>query len=148
MASVRNIAHARCTPEEAFDYLSDHRNELDWGPSCEAVEKLTEGPIGVGTRFYAKWKGSPPAELEILTFDRPRTWTAISRSRGIDMHFSGTVEPTDDGVRVVGELQPTARGLLRLIVPIMVMSMRRESPATVKGMEKALQRLHEDRTQP
>lgn len=143
MAVVRNVVLAQCTPEEAFDYLSDQRNELEWGPSCEAVEKLTDGPVGVGTRFRAKWRGSPPAEVEVLTFDRPRSWTAISRG-GLDLHFTGTIEPTAEGVRVTGELRPIASGLQRLLVPVMVFLMRREGPATVAGMREALERRHRE----
>lgn len=141
MAVVRNTVLARCTPEEAFDYLSDQRNELEWGPMCEAVEKISDGPVGVGTRFRAKWRGSPPAELEILTYDRPRSWTAVSRG-GVDVHFTGTVEPTAEGVRVTGELRPSARGLYRLLVPVLVFLMRRDGPAAVEGMRQALERRH------
>lgn len=146
MAVVRNTVLARCTPEEAFDYLSDQRNELEWGSSCEAVEKLTDGPVGVGTRYRAKWKGSPPAELEILTFDRPRSWTSVSRG-SVEIHFTGTVEPTVEGVRVTGELRPAARGLYRLLVPVMTLLMRRDGPATVEGMREALERRHQERDQ-
>lgn len=146
MAVVRNVVLARCTPEEAFDYLSDQRNELEWGPSCEAVEKLTDGPVGVGTRFRAKWRGSPPAEVEILTYDRPRSWTAVSRG-GMDVHFRGTVEPTSEGVRVIGELRPTGRGLYRPLVPVFVFLARREGPATIEGMREALERRHHDQAQ-
>ena len=57
MSVIRNSVILRCTPEEAFDYLSDLRAELGWNPSCQSMEMLTEGPIGVGTRYRAKWKG-------------------------------------------------------------------------------------------
>ena len=40
------------------------RAELEWNPRCRAMEKLTDGPVGVGTRYRAKWKGSPHVELE------------------------------------------------------------------------------------
>jgi uncharacterized protein YndB with AHSA1/START domain len=42
-------------PEEVFDYLSDPRSELEWNPKVRVMEKLTDGPIGVGTRSRAKW---------------------------------------------------------------------------------------------
>jgi hypothetical protein len=146
MAVIRNTVLAPCTPEQAFDYLSDQRNEVEWGSTCQAVEKLTDGPVGVGTRFRAKWKGSPAAELEILTFDRPRSWTVVSRG-GVDVHFTGTIEPTAAGVRVTGELRPTARGLYRLLLPVMVLLLRRDGPATEQGMREALERLHEESAQ-
>ena len=64
MTVIHNSTEIRCTPEQAFDYLSDMRNELEWNPAVESVEKLTDGPVGVGTRFRAKWKGGPPVEVD------------------------------------------------------------------------------------
>jgi hypothetical protein len=41
---------------DAFDYLSDLRTEAEWNDSCEVVEKLTDGPIGVGTTYRCCWR--------------------------------------------------------------------------------------------
>ena len=32
MTIISNSTVIRCTPEEVFDYLSDHRSELEWNP--------------------------------------------------------------------------------------------------------------------
>jgi hypothetical protein len=40
-----------------FDYCSDNRNELEWNPSAISIEKLTDGPVGLGTKYLARWKG-------------------------------------------------------------------------------------------
>jgi hypothetical protein len=48
---ISNIVEIRCTPEEAFDYLSDHRNELEWNPGIDSIDKLTGGTVGLGTRL-------------------------------------------------------------------------------------------------
>jgi hypothetical protein len=50
---VSNSVEIRCTPEEAIDYLSDHRSELEWNPGIEPTGKLTDGPVGQGTRRQA-----------------------------------------------------------------------------------------------
>ncbi len=85
MPVISNSVVIRCTPEEAFDYLSDHRSELEWNPACQVMEKITDGPVGAGTRFRAKWKLSPVVELEILEHDRPRGWK---------VHNGGALEVT------------------------------------------------------
>ena len=85
MPVIRNSVILRCPPEVVFDYLSDHRAELEWNPKCERMEKLTEGPVGLGTRYRAKWKSSPSVELETVAFERPHSWT---------MHNGGPIEVT------------------------------------------------------
>lgn len=37
--------------EETFAFVSDFRHAARWDPRTYAVEKTTDGPIGVGTRF-------------------------------------------------------------------------------------------------
>jgi carbon monoxide dehydrogenase subunit G len=39
------------TPEEVFAYLTDAANFPIWDSSIVEAEKLTEGPVAVGTRF-------------------------------------------------------------------------------------------------
>lgn len=73
MPVIKNSVLIHCSPEEAFDYLSDLRAELEWNPACKAMEKLTDGPVGVGTRYRAKWTGSPCIEVETLAYDRPQS---------------------------------------------------------------------------
>lgn len=81
MPVIRNSVVLRCSPEVVFDYLCDHRAELEWNPKCEVMEKLTDGPVGLGTKYRAKWKSSPYVELETMAFDRPRTWTMHTAAR-------------------------------------------------------------------
>ena len=76
MTVISNSVEIRCTPEEAFDYLSDHRNELEWNPGIESIDKLTDGPVGLGTKYLAKWKSAPKAiEVETIAYDRPHDWS-------------------------------------------------------------------------
>jgi hypothetical protein len=39
--------------EQAYDCVGDQRNEPIYNPRMMQSEKITEGPIGVGTRFRA-----------------------------------------------------------------------------------------------
>lgn len=41
------------SPEDVFDYLVDLRHELEWNPDTQSMEKITEGSIGVGTKYLA-----------------------------------------------------------------------------------------------
>jgi uncharacterized protein YndB with AHSA1/START domain len=44
-------------PETVFDAVADERNEPRYNPRLSGVEKLTSGPIGMGTRFRARTAG-------------------------------------------------------------------------------------------
>lgn len=57
MTVIRSSTVMQCTPGQAFDYLSDMRNELEWNPAAQLVEKLTIGPIGSGPSSGRSGKG-------------------------------------------------------------------------------------------
>jgi len=50
----------RRSPEDVFESCSDLRSELQWNPKVKYVEKLTDGPVGIGTRYRARWANSGP----------------------------------------------------------------------------------------
>jgi hypothetical protein len=84
---------------EVFDFLSDIRNELAWNPDAKSVEKLTDGPIGVGTRFRALWARTGSVEVEMVGFDPPRAWATRSAAMGMDVTATGRLEEVGDATR-------------------------------------------------
>jgi carbon monoxide dehydrogenase subunit G len=141
MVLISNSVVIRCTPEQAFDYLSDHRNELDWNPTCERMEKVTDGPVGSGTRFRAKWKLSPVVELEILEYNRPHRWTAHNGG-ALEVTMTVRLEPVPDGTRLSSDFDARPHGFLKLIFPIMLRRLRAEEKANMGHIRTALERRH------
>src|SRR6476659_4598464 len=112
MTVIRNSVVVEASCEEAFDYLSDHRAELEWNPKCVTMEKITEGPVGQGTRYLAKWKGSPRVELETVHYDRPNTWT-MHNDGPIEVTFTCRLEPMPVGTTLSVEFEPRPHGWMR-----------------------------------
>jgi len=139
MTVIRNSVVIRCAPEEAFDYLSDHRAELDWNPKCEAIEKITEGSVGLGTKYRAKWKSSPYVELETVHYVRPHAWT-MHNGGPIEVTFTCRLEPVHEGTRLIAEFQPRPHGWFRLVFPLFLLIIRREEKDNMRHIREALER--------
>jgi hypothetical protein len=107
-------------PAEVFDFCCDLTNEAKWNPDVERVEKLTDGPIGVGTRFDAKWTNTRPITVEVVGFDRPTMWETRSQSGGLEITVRGTHPGADGGTRCQTRLTVQAKGLARLYAPLAV----------------------------
>ena len=138
MTTITNSILIERKPEEVFDYCVDLRNELEWNPGAQSMEKITQGPIGVGTKFLAKWKQSRRIEVECTAFDRPHGWTYVN---GGPVAVSVTVRltPEDNATRLHSTFDAQPRGSFRLVFPVFVRIMRREERANMTRIRTALE---------
>lgn len=144
MTVIENETLVACTPEELFDYCVDLRNELEWNPTAMAMEKVTDGPIGVGTRYSARWKGAPSAiEVTCLEFERPRRWVH-DNGGPIAVTFTGTVEPAEGGSRLRVQFDARPRGWFRVLFPAFLVMARRQEKANMTHLRAALERGRSD----
>jgi hypothetical protein len=139
MVVISNSVVIRCATEQAFDYLSDLRNELQWNPTCERMEKVTDGPVGPGTRFRAKWKLSQVVEVEILEYDRPKCWTAHNGGP-LEVTMTVRFESVPDGTRLSADFDARPHGFLRLIFPILLRKLRTDEKENMRHIRETLER--------
>ena len=130
MAVISNSVTIRCTPEEAFDYLSDIRNELEWNPGVQSIEKITDGPVDLGTRFKAKWKSSPQLVVEIIEYERPHRWVAHNGGP-IEVVVRCRLEPVADGTKLFTDFEAIPHGWFKVIFPLFLARLRREEKANM-----------------
>jgi uncharacterized protein YndB with AHSA1/START domain len=136
---IENTVEIARSPEDVFDYLSDQGNEIHWNPDCVSMEKLTPGPVGVGTKFRAKWKQGPVVYTQVTAFERPRTWT-YENGGMISCILTATLEPTDDGgTRMTAHGLWSGHGIGRLFFPIFIRSMRKTEVQVAANFRRALE---------
>ncbi|MEY2468509.1 MAG: hypothetical protein QOF21_1207, partial [Actinomycetota bacterium] len=112
MTAISSTAFIERTPEEVFDYCVDLRNELKWNPGVEAMEKVTDGPVGLGTRYLAKWKQSKLINVECTAYDRPHTWTYLNGGP-VEVALTIRLSPEGNGTRLDASFDATPRGMFR-----------------------------------
>lgn len=72
MGVLRNSIDIARPPAEVFEYCSDQCNELEWTPGpMKSCERLTDGPVGLGTRYRAEWSGAGSRIVEITRYEPP-----------------------------------------------------------------------------
>ena len=87
-----------------FAYLSDFRTQLQYEPRIQSVEKLTGGPVGVGTRFQTRTGRISPIEV-VTVFDRDHRY--VSQIEGDPMTGTATFETVVGGTDAMFELATT-----------------------------------------
>jgi uncharacterized protein YndB with AHSA1/START domain len=138
--TVENTVEIARSPEDVFDYLTDITNEAQWNPRTRHVEKLTPGPVGLGTRFGAEWIKGNPTVVEYVRFERPTAWASIARSRRLDANGEGQISPTEHGSRVVIRTQLRPKGLLAVLMPLMRRTMHQREDRNLASVKAILER--------
>jgi hypothetical protein len=103
------------------------------------VEKLTHGPVGVGTRYRARWANSGPTAVEIVGFDRPRSWETHAKARGMAIRFRGTIADAAPGARYTAYLELRPKCLAWLVAPLALLAMRRQDQQHMHRIREALE---------
>jgi hypothetical protein len=139
MVLLENSVVIDRTPEVVFDYLGDLRNELDWNPKMKSVSLVSGEPIGVGSRYRARWAGSPDNLVEYLRYERPHAWASVARSPMMDVHFSAAVAPYDEGSRLSVRMELVPRGPMRLLAPMLARWMQSQELANMRYVKQAME---------
>jgi WS/DGAT/MGAT family acyltransferase len=150
---VENTIEIDRDPEAVFTHCADPNNEVEWNPQLQAVQQLTDGPIGAGTRFRMTFgHGVGDSTVTYLHFDPPRSWAAQSTSRRLDVRAEGQVVPTGSGSRLIIRTDLRPRGPLRPLAPLLRRYMHRAwnrnlavIKAQLENRDQDGQRLHAGR---
>ena len=115
-----NTITINCPQPAVFAYLADFENVPQWNYAIEATQKITEGPVGVGSR-YRQTRTLPRRSdetFEVITFE-PEHALAI---RGDVGPFHGDIayvlEPVGDGTTLTNTVDLRARGPLAVVAPL------------------------------
>jgi carbon monoxide dehydrogenase subunit G len=139
MAVIENSVQIDRSPEEVFDYLVDLRNELEWNPDAQSMTKITDDPIGVGTKFLAKWKQSKLVEVECIRFERPYRWVH-SNGGSLTVVIDVTLKPQGTATLMVVRFDVSPRGLTRLFFPIILPQLKRAEKQNMAHIKNALEK--------
>jgi uncharacterized protein YndB with AHSA1/START domain len=107
--------------DEVFDFVADERNEPTFNPRMLCAEKVTQGPIGTGTRFLATMKSMGRTfdiTIEYTAYQRPTRLASTSTMSSADTRGTLTFEPHPEGTRMRWSWDVKPKGISRLLTPL------------------------------
>ena len=128
--------------EDVFDYVADERNEPTYNAQMRLAEKISDGPIGVGTQYRAEVvSGGRPVSMviEFTEYERPRRLASRTTMAAMDIAYTLTFEPVPEGTRMLwsGEIEP--HGLLKLMGLLVAWMGRRQELRIWTGLKGLLE---------
>ncbi len=128
--------------EEVFDFVADARNEPRYNPRIRRSEKVSDGPIGPGTRFLSHTKAMGWTTgwlIEITEYERPRRLASLIRSSATDIHGTITLDPVGGGTRMRWSWDVKPRGIYKLMAPLIGRMGQRQEERIWRAMKQFLE---------
>jgi len=124
--------------EDVFDYVADECNEPSYNAQMRHAEKISDGPIGVGTQYRAEVvsRGRPVSMvIEFTEYERPRRLASKTTMSAMNIAYTLTFEPVGEGTRMgwSGEIEP--HGMLKLMGPLVGWMGRRQERRIWTGLK-------------
>ena len=129
-------------PKEVFDFISASENAPKIVNSVTSMVKLTEGPVRVGTRYretrlmHGK---EQQAELEIVEFEPARKYAMQNVTEGIEVVYRYNLQPERDGTRIDLVCELKAKGIKKLMLPLVASILKKEDGDHLQRVKKVLE---------
>ena len=143
MAQIEGEIMINRSQAEVFDFVADERNEPRYNPQMLTVEQLSEGEIGVGTKFHAEVRSGGrvvPMIIEFTAHDRPVRLASRSEMVGMVILGEPSFEAVGDSTRMRWSWNLEPSGALKLITPLMILIGRRQEKAVWTGLKRVSKR--------
>ena len=143
MVQIEGQVVIEAPPAEVFDFVADERNVYD--PGIRRAEKVSEGPIGVGTRFRTESRSAGRSVgmiVEITNYERPRRLSSTTHLSSMDIHSSLVFEPVGEATRMRWSSELAPRGALKLMTPILARVGRRQAESIWRNLKRVLEERH------
>ena len=134
--------HLNCPVEQVFAFLLDTNQLTTWQTNLIKIDKLTEGPLRLGSRFQeVRRLGKRESEIqgEIIAFEPNKRFETRTMTKP-QVTVSYFFEPEDGGTRVKHRFVMQTSGLLRLLEPMIAKSIREENVLDFENLKRVLER--------
>ena len=127
--------------DEVFDFATDERNEPEYNPEMTLAEMVTQGPIGVGSKFHCVITGARAADMtiEYTEFDRPRRLASTAHLSSMDITGTLLFVPQGQSTKMKWLWNIEPRGFMKLLGPIVRRMGERQELANWTGMKKVIE---------
>jgi carbon monoxide dehydrogenase subunit G len=128
--------------QEVFDFLSDFQNGRQWQRGLLGVGRLTDGPIGVGTRFTSVRKAMGrrmESGIEYTAYELNKKIAIKSYSGPSPFRQTFLFEKEGEGTRLNTTFELELGGLMNLAEPLVAPRIRREMNADFDTLKEIIE---------
>jgi hypothetical protein len=129
-------------PVDVFEFITDTNNAPKVVNSVKSMVKLTDGPIQVGTRYReTRLMGNKEheAELVVTSYQPHQQYSVQNITQGVETTYTYALAPENNGTRVKLICDVKASGIKKIMVPIVVLVLKKEDGDHLRRLKTAIE---------
>ncbi|MHC0036369.1 SRPBCC family protein [Pseudoneobacillus sp. C159] len=128
---------------EVFEFISDLSNGPKMNEDIISIEKLTDGPIGVGSKFKETKiiRGrNAEATIEVVQYIPSEAFSAQSEANGLKVIYHYQMSESTNGTYVHFKCEVKTSGMIMTLTkPLIVKMLKQEDGDHLKSVKRALE---------
>ncbi|MDO9086264.1 MAG: SRPBCC family protein [Anaerolineaceae bacterium] len=133
-----------CEPDETFIFLRDKEQfQQEPGSPVLVLEKITPGPVGIGTRYREVVQMFPLIKGEIYStvqrFEPPRYLEETFSGTGMEGYLAYEFIPEEEGTRLIQRETIQFYGMFGFFAPLMERMLLKAIDARLEGIKALLE---------
>ena len=142
MARIEESIEIKCPVDKVFAYTTDAKNWPKWLSFMPEAEQTSQGPVNIGTTFkgVSRMMGRSMRWTAIATeYESNKKWgkNITCGSLAIEEHV--TYNPVERGTTFTILYDMKVGGFLKLLLPVMAGSMRKETKKSLGNLKSILE---------
>ena len=142
MARIEESIEIKCPVDKVFAYTTDAKNWPKWLSFMPEAEQTSQGPVNIGTTFkgVSRMMGRSMRWTAIATeYESNKKWgkNITCGSLAIEEHV--TYNPVERGTTFTILYDMKVGGFLKLLLPVMAGSMRKETKKSFGNLKNILE---------
>ena len=128
--------------QEVFDFVTDLSNDSKWQSNIESVERVSDGPIGVGStwRYVTKLLGRKnETEIQMTSYDPPNQASVKAISGPIPFENTHKFESNGNGTKFSIMGQAEIGGFFKMAEGLAVKQIEKQMEADAAALKKLLE---------
>jgi uncharacterized protein YndB with AHSA1/START domain len=128
--------------EDVFAYVTDTTNDPAWHTDILEAKKMSEGPIGVGTKWQLRFKpfmGVSESISEVVAFEPNRKEVLQGMAGPMATTLTYLFEPADGGTRHTRRVQIKISGWMKMMEPLMRLMVPKRNAVFVANLKRVLE---------
>jgi uncharacterized protein YndB with AHSA1/START domain len=128
--------------DEVFAYAADVSNDPGWHTDVLEARKTTEGPIGMGTVWHARFKpsmGISEGDMEVVSFEPDRALAMRGDVGPMHPTLTYRFEPADGGTKFTRRIEIKVSGWMKIMQPMIGMMLPKQNQGFLANLKRVLE---------